>query len=280
MILEASQYTRPKDGSTTMFDFYALYALWWDIGSGKVAYGYPQNQVGTYGRSTRIDRMMEESAHAVAQGLVDETWNAAVDEASHAVESFVIPYQEAWEWFKQSHSRMKLGRVLLNDIHSWSYEISRRRAREAKNHTSWDELASLFSHPMWGHTGFIDDEGISYQQSYGGPPWVTICYAAKDLERKLSHSNLLGIISSVDRFYDLEHNSATIGEKLSTMQVTRSDLDRRASMRSVSDFLPVVSPPVANIIRASIANPVSPPGDTPVVAETRASVDKFLLVVG
>jgi len=188
----------------------------------------------------------------VAEGLLEETWVAAVSEATHATESYVIPADVAWDWFKQTQPRMQLGRVLMDRIHEWSEELMRERAQNAEEHTSWAELADLFEHPMWQGTGYDNGDGTVREQQFGGEPWVQICFAAMDLQKKLQ-GKLVPLLGSIDSFYDLEHNSATIGEKLSTMQVTRSDLDRRAEMRGATDFLPVVSPPVANVIRAAEA---------------------------
>ena len=251
MDLREATYTLPADGATAMMDFYALYALWWDLGSGRETYGYRIDQISSHGRSQRIDWMLEESAKEVAAGLLSDTWDAGIAEATHSVEHFVIPDVEAWKWFKQSQSRMKLGQVLLQNAHDWSADGVRARGDAAEELTSWEELGDLFEDPMWQTTGYADEAGESLGQRFGGQPWSTICYAARELQRKLDAGNLVPLLGAIDKFYDLEHNSATLGEKLEKMEVTKSDLDRRAAMKSAADFLPVVSPQVARIIKAS-----------------------------
>lgn len=243
-----------------MFDFYALYALWWDLGSGRSVYGHSPTHVSFAGRQRRIDWMMAESAQDLAEALLEDVWNAACAEATHAVEDYVIPTQEAWQWFKQDKDRMRFGQVLIDRMNDWHSDGVAARGAASREFVTWEDLADLFGQDFWQLTGYTDEDGTRQEQHFGGSPWSDICYAARDLQRKLeTYRNsdndraLVTLIGAVDHLYDLEHNSATLGEKLERMEVTTSDLNRRATMKSAIDFLPVTSPPVAALLRAAEA---------------------------
>jgi hypothetical protein len=243
---DSSRYRLPRDGAAAFFDFYATYALWWELGSGKEAYGHDPGEEGFHGRRARVDRMAEECAHLVAPALLSDVWNAAVAEASHAVDDITIPAEESWPWFGETRGRTAFGRVLLQHAHDGSLAGAEERGEDAGEHVGWGALADLFADPMWQATGYVDDVESDLAQRFGGPPWVAVCHAAQKLQTRIDNGSLIPLFGAVDALYDMG-----LGAELGRMEVTRSDLDRRLEMRTPADFLAVVSPPVAAVIRAA-----------------------------
>ncbi len=221
LLLQESHYTLDSSGDKTLMGLYALYTLWWEEGSGKESYGYHPDTFQPSRREDIIGKAFEDCLSVVAKTLLEECREALFDEASNVFDMHLINPETVLKWAR-SHE-------FVRALHSLG----------ARKGMSYQDYAMLFSAPFW------EDEC----DLYGGKKWADISLAVMNLDAEFRRGNSVSLMGAVDRLLDLEHNTGSLGSKLTKMKVSKRTLDLRAGFTCSKDFLPYVSGPIARLIR-------------------------------
>ena len=79
---------------------------------------------------------------------------------------------------------------------------------------------------------------LHWDDGYGGHKWFEIC----ELWRKLKASKTIkNEVFYIDRFYDIEHNTGALLDKVPALWVPKADLNARFLVRDPREFIPHVS---------------------------------------
>jgi hypothetical protein len=251
MFLHEKLYRLPGTGRTAMFDWYALAALWFALGRGKVEFGYAKPLVGdkvsNYDapskgtvsaavvpaqREEAINAAFEECTRQLAIRLVNAIKEAVVSEAENMVDEHLIPTAALVAEAKVDRVIAKLVKngVVIFPADFWATFTYR-------------EAVKLFQSRLWEtHCDF-----------YGGKAWATITTHLMALHNALKNAgNVVALSRAIDEIYDLEHNTASLASKLGPeAKVSEKDLDTRFDLKKATDYLPYVSPYVASLIVTS-----------------------------
>ncbi len=236
-ILIESQYVYPSSGDKAIMDVYALYALWWELGGGKASYGYAETSIRNHKVKERVDRYFEEALTVISNTLLEETKHAIGDEAENLFDEILFsdyseddkqhfPMKEMVTWFKQNSLLPKLQKAYNEGKGGLWFKVF-----------DYNETAYILSAPFWEHANL-----------YGGKKWATITNVTKELDNAIRRENVQSLMATFDKFMDLEHNTGSLYSKLNKMKVSKETLDLRAGFQSPKEFLPYVSPQVANLI--------------------------------
>ncbi len=260
--LAERQYRLPANGSQAMFDVYALYALWWDIGRGKGDYGYQDTKIVPQKRAERVNRTFEEAVYTLGKRISEFMIYACYEEALTAEEDDIIPSEVVANYVKSA----PVGGIKVNPTGASERDLE--GAAENQTYSTWidepapyeisvvaptaEDLVTLFQAPFWAD--YTKIKGVT---QYGGEKWVKMVELAQELlgaikTRSKSAADVMGII---DKIYDAHHNTGSLFNKDAAAQfnltVSQSDLDIRARLRKPSEFVPYVSKPVAELIQGS-----------------------------
>lgn len=240
------QYTLPSNGEILLYDLTALYTLWWAEGSGRAAYnrmGHKDQDVtiAPHARAKAIDYAFEECLATATRVLLHDARCAIHDELTDFIDETLIPTDEILAWAK---NRPKILHIIMRDVNgapTKSTEFLRAGMAQLPPFTDigYDTACEIFSCPLWG----------KYADMFGGPLWAKITTAVKTLDAHKDASPK-DLMFYIDRLYDLEHNTGTLGEKLSPRsRVSKKALDTRARLTTAKEFLPYVSDFVKRLIR-------------------------------
>lgn len=226
-ILIEALYVYPSSGDKAIMDVYALYALWWELGGGKSSYGYAETSIRNERVREKVDRAFEEALTVISNKLLQETKEAIADEAENIFDEHLIPSREVVAWFKQNNLLPKLQKAYNNGQGgNWFGTFS------------YDETIQILGAPFWEE----------HANLYGGKKWSSITEVTKQLDNAIRRENVQSLLSTFDKFMDLEHNTGSLYSKLNQMKVSKETLDLRAGFQSVQDFLPYVSDQVKKLI--------------------------------
>ncbi|HQI44846.1 MAG TPA: hypothetical protein PLC59_02055 [Bacteroidales bacterium] len=103
-----------------------------------------------------------------------------------------------------------------------------------KSGLKWEDILLAYKH-------------IDWNASFGGPRWGEGVDAYLRLDANTRKHNFKEMVSDIDHIYDLEHNTGAFLNK-GGMYVKTKDLDRRAKITRLSQFIPDVSPIIKQII--------------------------------
>lgn len=103
-----------------------------------------------------------------------------------------------------------------------------------KSGLKWEDILLAYKH-------------IDWNASFGGPRWGEGVDAYLRLDANTRKHNFKEMVSDIDHIYDLEHNTGALLNK-GGMYVKTKDLDRRAKITRLSQFIPDVSPIIKQII--------------------------------
>ena len=257
--LEERQYVVPDGGAYRMFDFYALYALWWSVGSGKAAYGYTAHApdaILPHKLAARVERTFEECVTTLAYDMVRVVQSAIYDEMTNLEDEFVIRPRDFLNWLAPQGGSAAPFRSMVrtnphydpSDPDSLPAEIRLPDERKFWADIGYDGAERLFSAPFWQ---------TEYSDAYGGANWARITRLGRDLLglTKARDPKLQNLVSAIDHLYDAHHNTGGLLNKSATgiLRVSQASLDARARARTPADFLYRVSEPVQQLIRAVLA---------------------------
>jgi hypothetical protein len=242
--LDEATYRLPGSGRMAFYDLYALSALQWMIGGGKAQQGYADPNIVPERRREIIEGAFDACVRDLAARMVDDIKLLAYDEAESAVDEYLVAPHAFNAWL-QNEASPRLRQAF----------IPREKGEDGEQ--LWDLAEpSIF----WSNAGFPGAMQLfaapfwaADADQYGGPRWADIVQVAMRLLRSIKeHDPALRMMLLVDRLFDIEHNTGSLFSKsVSTIKVGKADLDRRASIRTVVEFLPLVSPFVRNIIQSS-----------------------------
>jgi hypothetical protein len=223
-ILLERQYSLPNSGDTAIMDLYALYTLWWEMGAGKEAAGYQQDNIVNYKRSEGVNRYFEECLAVVSNVLLRESKEAIADEAENVFDPYLLPSKRVFAWV-QENDLMQNFHKAYNDKQWWK-------------HFTYGQTMDMFNADFWEEADM-----------YGGEKWAGITNAVRTLDAAIRRGKDKDLMYAVDKLLDIEHNTGSLSSKLTKMKVDKNTLDLRAGFRSVQEFKPYVSSQVAQLIR-------------------------------
>lgn len=216
-----------------MFDFYGLYALWFELGGGREAYKLAVEHPQPHSRRKLIDTAFTDCTWALAKALPQAMFDAIKVELEHVEDETLIPTESYRRW-AESRGDAKLlrlvqfGQVTLPD--------------DPLGALGWERVRAILAAPFWQE----------HADLYCGPAWAAILTKAVELldayKRDLA---LLVLVKKIDEIYDLEHNTGSLGTKLGNLAISKADLDVRAGLTSVQAFQQLVSPSVKRLIMAA-----------------------------
>lgn len=239
--IRESNYALPSNGEKAMFDFYALYALWWAHGSGREEYGYMSSDSKDMLRRRHIDKAFEACAFQLAEAMCSAMSDAIYEEAEDACDKCLIPAYVFAKWLRHSAPK-EMADLYLKHLRKSEEEFEHPPRGKFWQIVGFDGAKKLFEAPFWEE----------HADQFGGPKWATITEATRALFDAFKHDKpAKDVAVYIDRIYDLRHNSDSIGAKLGPLKVSTKALDIRAGLKSPAEFLPYVSDDVANMIRAS-----------------------------
>lgn len=242
-IVERSEYSAPKTGDAAMFDLYALYALYWQEGSGREHYGY-EPVTFLHSRKTRIDRTFEEALFTNARRLLDASRKAVAEELENLFDPYLIDPMLVIPWVKENIWCAKPFQE-ISTLTEEDFGLDFAEAWWAR--FDYHKTIMVYQAPFWKN---------EKSDMYGGEKWAVITDAVMDLDSKIRRGSLTELMSSLDRLYDLEHNTGSLSGKFErSMRVSKQALDIRAGVMDVTGFLPFVSPQVAKLIRRTQVDP-------------------------
>ena len=221
-------------------DVYALYALWWELGSGKEAYGHNSGAV-TFTPSLRvkaIDEAFYQALTGFAQAVHLAVNRAIYQELEDCCDNNLVPHQVLREWMR--HQPQAIRDAVTVD--RYGYALTGRPGFFSR--VGYHNIINWFNAPFWEE----------HADMYGGPAWAKITAANTALLDQLKHSDVKDVMSALDKLLDLHHNTGSILSKNKVgleMSVDQKTLDIRARLRSVKDFLPYVSSDVKKLITAA-----------------------------
>lgn len=230
--------TDGHEGRDRLYSFYALYALWYEIGSGKEAYGTPSTVIVSHRRQEAIDRAFEECTFSLASLMVKEGKRLVLREINNACDSSLIPVAAVRKWVSRASPTVQecfAYDVMLNEFLEFDYDAFWEKC-------GWSGAIEILNAPFW----------TKYTDFWGGPKWVAIADKFEDLDAAVQRGKLLDIVYRIDILYDLQHNTGALFSKRGPLQVQKSDLDQRFQLRSVKSFLPFVPESVRNLITTSL----------------------------
>lgn len=256
--LRESQYRIPASLKTAMFDFYALYALWFVAGEGKRSYGYADGSIVNNRRGATIDDWFHASTMRFGSKMAQETLQAVKDELENVEDEYLIPPKAYKEWadstgddvLKSLYSEKPVSAAEFYGLDSDSRAdpdlTTMGRVKLPENPIATlgvDRVFAILGAPFWKE----------HADLYAGKAWAKIFEAAINVVRAVKADRLTGetgAIMAIDKLMDLEHNTGQLVGKIEGAPSTQ-DLDTRAGIRNVSDFMPHVSRPVADLIRGT-----------------------------
>lgn len=221
-ILFESVYVLPSSGDMAVYDLYCLYALFWEEGGGKEAYGYNPATFSNHKREDLISRTFEECLAKVAETLIAEGREALKDEAEQCLDQHLIDPNAVFQWARKAEFVPSLTRFINGGRFGYA------------------EYVQLFAAPFW-------KEETDW---YGGQPWAEISEALMRLDAQFRRGNAIPLMGAVDRVFDIEHNTGTLTSKFKHLKVSKQTLDLRAGFTKSQDFIPHVSSSVKRLIRA------------------------------
>ena len=243
--LDEATYRLPGSGRTAFYDLYALSAVHFLIGGGKAQQGYADQNIVPERRRETIEGAFDACVRDLAARMVADVKALAYDEAENAVDEYLVAPSAFNAWLQnEASNRLRQAFVPRTE----KSEDGEQLWDLAEPTTFWANAgfpgaAQMFAAPFW-------EAGAD---QYGGPRWSDIVRVAMRLLRSIKeHESALRMMLLVDRLFDIEHNTGSLFSKaVSTIKVGKADLDRRANIRTVAEFLPLVSPFVRNIIQSS-----------------------------
>lgn len=238
-ILLEAQYVYPSSGDKAIMDLYALYALWWELGGGKSAYGYEDTNVRNYKVREKVNRYFEEALVVITNTLLKEAKDSLADEAEHIFDQILFsnyrnnegemqkPLEEIVKWFKDRDMLQKFKEAYNDGKGGVWFDVF-----------DYNDTISIMAAPFWK----------KHANLYGGQKWAEITQAVKELDNAIRREKVSSLMGSFDKLMDLEHNTGNLYSKLDKMKVSKNTLDLRAGFRSPKDFQPYVSDQVAKLI--------------------------------
>lgn len=234
-----------------MFDWYALYALWFTCGIGQQELGYTSTKGGgekapelpatpkimPLNREQAIRNAFEECTRQLAIRLVNALRWAVADEMWNVTDEYLIPPSEVALYAEREEGPFR--KLLGSDG-----KPSVPDPQSFWNVFSYSDTVKIFQANFWSE----------YADAYGGTRWASIATALQDLHNALKRGNITGIIGLIDSIYDMEHNTGALTDKLPfDAKVSKPVLDVRFKLSSPEDYLPHVSPHVKGLIMSAKA---------------------------
>lgn len=116
-----------------------------------------------------------------------------------------------------------------------------------------EKMASFFTAPFWGSEGARWDHTDRFDVA--GAPWAEICRLTAAVRKARGSQNPKNLAFAIDRLMHVHHNNGSIFNRPQVMKLglrlSKEDLDKRASIASSQEFLPLVSPIVRRLIAAT-----------------------------
>ena len=217
-----------------MFDFYGLYSIWFELGSGKEAYKIAVTQPTSARRQQLIDETFEVCTEALAKALPAAMLDAVKLELGHLEDETLVPTAAYQKWAAGTGDHKLIRLAQFGEV---------KLPANIFGELGWDRVRSILAAPFWQE----------HCDLYGGPAWAAILTKAVDLlDAYKQHLGILALVRRIDEIYDLEHNTGSLGTKLGDLAITKADLDVRARLTSTRSFINLASPPVKNLITASL----------------------------
>jgi hypothetical protein len=244
--LTESSYKLPADGRMAMYDWYALYALWFNKGSGRAALGYVERDFLPARHGEVIDNTFEECSRQLALRMVGGIKFAIADEMMNLNDPFLIPEEPVLLYAAEYGPPYNK----LIDVNAKPDEENVVHLVNVPGHLlfwkkfSYSDCVKIFNAPFWE----------KWADAYGGQKWAEITQYCMELHSALKSGDLKTMIGLIDKIYDLEHNTGTLMSKLPYLKVTLTDLNNRARLRSIEDFLPHVSSDARKVIKPTLMN--------------------------
>lgn len=259
-LLTEISYFAPKNGETLFWDFYALYTIWFRLGSGyEQSYGQPFHPgvITTDMRRRVTDKMFAECVQVLSKAMIQWLEEACVGESSHlhhATDEFFdfahrmedsneIKDKKSIEAKIRESGLNKLPRITLIKLLKW---VSKNDIDQMG-----DEWADDEGFVNVGMT--IEDAyyifGLEWSGLYGGYKWKEAALLCMKLKKNLG-GDVKYLYPILDRIYDLHHHTGHILSN-GPLEVAPRDLDSRAGIKDIRQFYPHVSQPVLNLLRSS-----------------------------
>jgi hypothetical protein len=234
-------YSPPNNGKTAFADLYTLYHLWWLYGGGKEAYGYDKTNATIPTRlEEKINDYFEHAVFFVGKKLIEESLEAIYDEMENIVDEYIIPDQPSlYNYIQKNNIPLK--------VDGSTGTLSLPEPREY-----WGKIGLSGSYKLFKFPGWINPQS----DLYGGEKWADIVNEVRNLsvawKKGRRAKDAKDVMFAIDRLYDLEHNTGTLGSKLKTMSINKSDLDARANAKNLQDLVNLgVSPQVKNLVKSA-----------------------------
>jgi hypothetical protein len=222
------RYSPSTNAITAFWDFYGLYFLWFKVEGWQGKY-----DTGVIANEAKV-RLIRDSFWSAtvsqAKYLGAGVLKAVKDEFSNIYDDYLIPPEL---------------------IRKWGYDNPTLYAKiiELRDQSGsfWDiftipDLVNIFNAPFWRN---------SESDLYGGPPWAKICQALGVLLEATKVGDMSKLAMAIDNIYDLDHNTGSISSKFpAKSRVDKDILDKRAAIKSLDDFIPLVSPSVRGMINS------------------------------
>jgi hypothetical protein len=245
-------YHEPHSAEVWLMDVYALYALWWAIGSGKSQYAagagksvdsYAPKHVNNL-RVKVIDDMFQSALYGFSKSMYIALTHACYDELENVVDDSLIPPRDLASWLKHNapeELRKEFKFLPATNLNPGEFRLGAFEGFFSR--VGWQNIIKIFNAPFWE----------KYAEMYGGKAWVKICQATINLIDQIKHGSEKDLMHALDVIIDMHHNTGSIlnQNKVGKMAISQKVLDIRAHLRSVDSFLPYVSQPVANLINSS-----------------------------
>lgn len=223
------RFSPSKNSLTSFWDFYALYLLYFKVEGWQGKYS-----TGTITSEARV-RLIREAfwASAVDQAykLGNVLMKASAEELDSIFDEYIIPQDEVRKWGAENPALYEKIQLIKGKKPSSFWET-----------LTISDFERLFRAPFWRS---------DLSDLYGGPPWEKIVRTLGKLIENLKGKDVDSLAIAVDAVYDLEHNTGSILTKFKS-PITKAILDKRASIGSLEEFLPMVSQTVKNLIKSYI----------------------------
>lgn len=243
--LEERAYALPSNGTMVMYDLYALYALWWEVGSGRESYGtssYARTVPVNAMRAKAVDQAFETCVLALAHRMVEELKHLIYDEAQNCCDEYLVEPESLDAWLQNEASELEKAFVGRNELEAGMHCFELVPEKEFWQKAGLTGAWKIFAAKFWEECDM-----------YGGEAWCVITAGCMNLLGKIKHdAPIKSILKAIDEIYDLEHNTGAVFNKSGcSLKVSKANLDNRAGIRKVQDFLPLVSSHVAAMITSA-----------------------------
>jgi len=258
-LLEAI-YRLPASGRTAMYDFYALLALWKDVGGSEIAHsGFPVTVVSPDRRVGTVTDLLASCSKQLAQKLGVAALTAAEDELENVADETLIPPTVYRDW------AVTTGDSFLVALYSGVADRVILPTNPIKT-LGIGRVTTIFAADFWA----------KHADLYGGTKWVVLINVAEKLiDASKNGMALKDLVMLIDKFYDMEHNTAAIATKMGDFSIEKVDLDVRSRITGTQTFAQYTSPVVAGALQASASYSREPVDKLVIARITKEKRDKF-----